>query len=183
MKIRIFAVAIAALGALGGCATYDYASGSAPGGYYSAPAQVEYYGSYNYGYGYPYGSGFGFYGYPYGGYGYPYGYYRPPYYGHGGSRPQHPRPDGHDGHGPRPPSGQHRSDRDGAPWRNLDRLTDERGQRNERQRPAPRNFQTPQGGSPRSAPAPRQRSAPPARSQGGGGMTRAIERARQSRSP
>lgn len=188
MKFRMFAVAAVALTALGGCATYDYSAGSAPGGYYTGQPQVEYYGSY--GYGYPYGGyGYGYYGSPYGYYGYPYGYggyYRPPYYGHH-PRPPRPRPGG-DG-GATPPPGDHRPDKDRAPWRDLDRLTEERGQqRSQRSRPAPRAYQqAPQGNIPRATPsAPRPQAAPaprPPRSQGGGGMTRAIEKARQAREP
>lgn len=172
MKIRLFAVATVALAALGGCATYDYASGSAPGGYYSSSPQVEYYGSY--GYGYPYGGygGYGYYGYPYGYYGYPngYGHYRPPHHGHY-PRPPRPRPGG-DGNGPPPVTGQPGKDR--APWRDLERL----GQRGEQPRQAgPRTQQAPRvSAPPRSAPAPR-----PPSSNGGGRMTRAIERARQTK--
>lgn len=196
MKFRMLAVAAVALTALGGCATYDYVSGSTPGGYYTGQPQVEYYGSY--GYGYPYGGyGYGYYGgSPYGYYGYPYGYYggyyyRPPYSSHH-PRPPHPRPGG-DGNATPPPSPPigHRPDGNRAPWRDLDRLTEEKGQqRGQRSRPAPPRAyrQAPQGNAPRAtampAPAPRpQADRPQPRSQGGGGMTRAIERARQAREP
>lgn len=171
MKIRLLAVATVALVALGGCATYDYAAGSAPGGYYSGAPRVEYYG--NYSYGYPYG-GYGYYGYPYGYYGNPYGYYgypngyyRPPYHGH---YPRPPRPDG-DGGGPRPPHAW-KPDKDRAPWRDLDRLG---GQQGERPRQvAPHTSPAPRVAAP-SRPAPAPRSS----SNGGGRMTRAIEQARQ----
>ncbi|MCY7312640.1 MAG: hypothetical protein LH491_03205 [Pseudoxanthomonas sp.] len=96
MKIRL-TISLIAVAALSGCATYDYAGGSAPGGYYvgrAAPVQVygPYYGGYGYGgqvsLGYGWGS-FGPYGYswPYYGYGGYGGYYPHPNY-----RPYHPRP-------------------------------------------------------------------------------------------
>ena len=111
---------------LGGCATYDYSAGSAPGGYYTGRPSVEYIGPYSGGYGY--GGGYGGLSYGYGGYG-GYGYLRPnrgfsggyypyypyrPYYPHpprprpdtGNPNPQNPNPPGH---GNRPP-----------PWRNPD---------------------------------------------------------------
>lgn len=100
MKLRLITALIAAA-ALSGCATYDYAGGSAPGGYYygrSAPS----YGPYDDGYGYGYPS-YGYGGYGYYGYGsyYPYYLYRP-------HRPH--RPD----HGPKPDPGSDRA----PPWRN-----------------------------------------------------------------
>lgn len=106
MKLRLITTLIA-VAALSGCATYDYAGGSAPGGYYygrSAPS----YGPYDDGYGYGYPS------YGYGGYGY-YGY--SPYYGYGGYypyyvyRPHRPHRPDHDGK-PDPDNGR------APPWRN-----------------------------------------------------------------
>mgnify|MGYP007039728057 CR=1 FL=1 len=73
MKLRLL-TAIFAIAALGGCATYDYAGGSAPGGYYYGRPTVESYGPYGSGYGYgpSYGGGYGsvYGGYGYGSYGY-----------------------------------------------------------------------------------------------------------------
>lgn len=172
MKFRAFAVTAVALAALSGCATYDYAGGSAPGGYYSGRPEVEYYG----GYGYPYGGyGYGYYGYPYGGYGYPYGgYYRPYYYGpHYPAYPSRPRPRPDGGNTqPRPPGEQ--SGQDGrAPWRDLRRIVEEN---NRTRQTAPRVYQTPQGGqAPRVAPVPRPQAAPTPRvrsSNEGGGIRR-----------
>lgn len=104
MKLRLITTLIAAT-ALSGCATYDYAGGSAPGGYYygrSAPSYYDDgygYGGSNYGYGYG-----GYYGYsPYYGYG---GYY--PYYIYRPHRPH--RPD----HDDKPDPGNDRA----PPWRN-----------------------------------------------------------------
>ncbi len=163
MKFRAFVVAAVALATLGGCATYDYAAGSAPGGYYSGQPQVEYYGGYGYpygGYGYPYGyGGYGYYAYPYGGYGYPYGYgghYYPRYhYGHV-PRPR-PRPDG--GTTQPPPSEQPRQD-GRAPWRDLRRIVEEKNRGAVRQT-APRTYQAPQGGQPaRVTPMPRPQATP-----------------------
>lgn len=123
MKLRLF-TAILAAAALGGCATYDYAGGSAPGGYYYGRAPVDSYGPYGGGYGYgpSYGyGGYAGYGYGYGGYGYsptPYygGYY--PYRPH---RPHHPRP-------PRPDDNNNppRGDRP-PPWRHPDGRYQETG--------------------------------------------------------
>ena len=105
MKLRLVTTLIAAA-ALSGCATYDYAGGGAPGGYYygrSAPSYGPYYDGYGYGYGYPlYGYG-GYGGYGYYGYG---GYY--PYYPY---RPHHPHDPGHDD---KPDPGNDRA----PPWRN-----------------------------------------------------------------
>ncbi len=109
MKLRLITTLIA-VAALSGCATYDYAGGSAPGGYYygrSAPT----YSNDGYGYGYP---GYGYGGYGYGSYGY-YGY--SPYYGYGGyypyyiHRPNRPHRPGHDD---KPDPGNDRA----PPWRN-----------------------------------------------------------------
>ncbi|MET0815578.1 MAG: hypothetical protein ABWX88_10340 [Pseudoxanthomonas sp.] len=123
MKMRLL-TALFATAALGGCATYDYAGGSAPGGYYYGRPTTEYYGPYGAGYGYgAYGyGGYGGYGYGYSPYGYSYygGYY--PYYPY---RPHHPRP-GHD-HDPdddRPPSQGGRP----PPWRRPDGRYQETGQ-------------------------------------------------------
>ena len=98
-------IAAIALTALGGCATYDYAGGSGPGGYYRGSPTYRY--TYPDGYwgGYYGGApGYGYYGYGggYGGYGYGYApyYYNRPYYV---IRPA-PRPP-HDG---RPSDGDHR---------------------------------------------------------------------------
>ena len=110
-KLRLLTTLLAAA-ALSGCATYDYAGGSAPGGYYygRASSGAGYgYGPYYDGYGYPsYGYGGGGYGYGYGG-----GYYNP-YYGYGGYypyRPYHP-------HRPRPPRPEEPGDGRAPPWRN-----------------------------------------------------------------
>ena len=125
MKLRLLST-LFATAMLGGCATYDYSAGSAPGGYYTGRPSVEYIGPYSGGYGY--GGGYGGLSYGYGGYGgygylrsnrgfsggyYPYYPYRP-YYPHpprprpdtGNPNPQNPNPPGH---GNRPP-----------PWRNPD---------------------------------------------------------------
>ena len=104
MKLRLITTLAAAV-ALSGCATYDYASGSAPGGYYygrSAPSYDPYYDGY--GYGYP--------SYGYGSYGY-YGY--SPYYGYGGYYPYYYRP-----HRPHRPDHDDKPDPDdrAPPWRN-----------------------------------------------------------------
>ena len=119
MKIRLF-TAILAAAALGGCATYDYVGGSAPGGYYYGRAPVDSYGPYGGGYGYGPSYGYGIYG----GYGYDgYGYSRYPYYG--GYYPYHP-------HRPRPPRPDHdddnppRGDRP-PPWRRPDGRYQETG--------------------------------------------------------
>lgn len=107
MKLRLITALIAAT-ALSGCATYDYAGGSAPGGYYYGRSAPSYYND-GYGYGYPgYGGygGYGYYGYsPYYGFGgyYPYYIYRP----HRPHRPDHDqKPDPDNGRAP--------------PWRNPD---------------------------------------------------------------
>lgn len=177
MKFRAFAVVAVALATLGGCATYDYVDGSAPGGYYSGQPQVEYYG----GYGYPYGGyggyGYGYYGYPYGGYGYPYGYgghyspyYYRPYY------PSHPRPRPGGGTSqpqPQPPITQQPGS-ESPPWRDLQRLRERREVQRQRVQEIPRNRTAPQA-TPRAMPAPRQQSG----NQDGGRMSRMIERARQ----
>ena len=76
MKLRILTT-LFATAMLGGCATYDYSAGSAPGGYYMGRPSVEYIGPYSGGYGY--GAGFAGLSYGYGGYG-----YSRPYYGYGG---------------------------------------------------------------------------------------------------
>lgn len=112
--MKRFLMSVIVLAGLGGCASYDYTAGSAPGGYYSGSPRYEYsypggyYGPYRGAYGYGYGlSGYG--GYGYGGYGNWPGYYgpyhrpiyivRPPYRSrgdHGG----HDRDRDHDrGHG------------------------------------------------------------------------------------
>ena len=100
MKLRLITTLIVAT-ALSGCATYDYAGGSAPGGYYYGRSAPSYYDD---GYGYGYG---GYYGYsPYYGYGgYPYYIYRPIY------RPHRPHRPDHDG---KPDPGDDRA----PPWRN-----------------------------------------------------------------
>ena len=117
-KLRLLTTLLAAA-ALSACASYDYAGGNAPGGYYYGRASSGAgYGPYYDGYGYPsYGYG-GYRGYGgYGGYrGYGYGGYYNPYYGYGGypyypyrpHRPRPPRPDQPDrpdppGHGRAPP--------------------------------------------------------------------------------
>lgn len=103
MKLRLVTTLFAAA-ALSGCATYDYAGGSAPGGYYYGRSTPSY-GPYDDGYGYGYPS------YGYGGYGY-YGY--SPYYGYGGYYPYYPyrphRP--HHNDKPDPDNGR------APPWRN-----------------------------------------------------------------
>ena len=74
MKLRLLST-LFATAMLGGCATYDYSAGSAPGGYYTGRPSVEYIGPYSGGYGY--GGGYGGLSYGYGGYGgYGYGYLR-----------------------------------------------------------------------------------------------------------
>lgn len=169
MKFRQIAVAAVALSALGGCATYDYVGAGAPGGYYSGQPRVEYYGSY--GYGYPYGGyyGNGYYGYPYGYYRPPYGYYPPNHHHH---RPQpNPRPDHGDNRPlPRPPVAD-RPGQDRAPWRDLDRLVEQRRPRQEAPRAQMPQFTAP----PRAQPAPRPSGG------SGGRLSQAIERARQQR--
>lgn len=151
MKLRLL-LATGMLVVLGGCATYDYAGGSA-GGYYrgSPETRYRYPDGYYGGYGSPYyyGAGsIGLYDYPV------YPTYRGPYYyGRPGHRPPPPRPDnghrppprpgGDPGHrpppsaggpgnqGPRPPSPRPPSTprpprpaeaRTPAPWRNLNQL-------------------------------------------------------------
>ena len=66
MKLRLLST-LFATAMLGGCATYDYSAGSAPGGYYTGRPSVEYIGPYSGGYGY--GGGYGGLSYGYGGYG------------------------------------------------------------------------------------------------------------------
>lgn len=122
MKMRLLITLVAAT-ALSGCAsTYDYAAGSAPGGYYVGRAPAASYGPFDSGYGYGgmslgygYGNygGFGGYGYsrPYYGYG---GYY--PYYPYRPYHPHPPRPPRPDIDTPRPPG---QGDRP-PPWRRPD---------------------------------------------------------------
>ena len=118
MKLRLLTTLLAA--ALSGCATYDYTSGSAPGGYYHGRPSVEYYGPYgdSYGYGYPAYGGYGYYGSR--------GYYNPRYY-YGGYYPYYPpyRP-----HRPRPPRDDHNPPVQGdraPPWRRPDGRYQESG--------------------------------------------------------
>jgi hypothetical protein len=125
MKMRLL-TALLATAALSGCATYDYAGGSAPGGYYYGRPSVEYYGPYGGGYGYgSYGyGGYGGYGYG-GGYGYsPYGYYGGyyPYYPYRPHRPHHPRPDHNDDQPPPSQGGRP------PPWRRPDGRYQDSGQ-------------------------------------------------------
>ncbi|MGH8025385.1 MAG: hypothetical protein ACREO0_01545 [Pseudoxanthomonas sp.] len=120
MKMRLL-TALFATAALSGCATYDYAGGSAPGGYYYGRPSVEYYGPYggSYGYGaYGYGDyyGYGYSPYRYGYYGSYYPYY--PY------RPHHPRPPRPDHDDDRPPSQGGRP----PPWRRPDGRYQDSGQ-------------------------------------------------------
>ncbi len=123
MKMRLL-TALFAAAALSGCATYDYAGGSAPGGYYYGRPSVDYYGPYGGGYGY------GSYGYDYGGYGYGYGYspYRFGYYGgyypYYPYRPHNPRPPRPDNDDNRPPSQGGRP----PPWRRPDGRYQDSGQ-------------------------------------------------------
>jgi len=131
MKLRLLTTLLAAA-ALSGCATYDTAGGSGPGGYYHGRPSVDYYGPYGNAYGYPsygypgygsysrYGYGpryYGAYGGYYGGYGgyynHPHRYYRPHY-------PRPPRADHDDDHGDR-------GDRP-APWRRPDGRYQDTGQ-------------------------------------------------------
>ncbi|MET1024817.1 MAG: hypothetical protein ABWX87_10975 [Pseudoxanthomonas sp.] len=110
-RLLISAIALAGLG---GCATYDYAGGSAPGGYYSGSPSYEYsypdgyYGGYGGSYGYGLYGGYGGFG-GYGGYGYSYspgyyGYYNRPYYViRPRPRPPHGDHDGHHDNDHRPP--------------------------------------------------------------------------------
>lgn len=134
---------------LTGCVSpYGYRTDQG-GDYYYAEPSVDYYDPYggpysSIGYGYPdgwygsFGYGFGYgrtpysrYGFPYGyygnRYGYPYSYYpyphrRPPHH-----RPPHTVPPGTPppgvivGNDPPPDSGPRPGDRDGGPWRHLDR--------------------------------------------------------------
>lgn len=130
MKLRLLTAFFAAA-ALGGCATYDYAGGSAPGGYYHGRPSVEYYGPYggSYGYGsYGYGSGYygGGYGYGYSPYNYGYygGYYPGGYYPYRPYRPHHPRPPRPDNDDDRPPSQGGRP----PPWRRPDGRYQDSGQ-------------------------------------------------------
>ena len=126
MKMRLLITLVAAT-ALSGCASYyDYAAGSAPGGYYVGRAPAASYGPFYDGYGYggiSLGSGYG-----YGGYG---NYWYPrPYYGFGGYypyhpyRPYHPRPPRPDTENPRPPGEGSRP----PPWRRPDGRYQETGQ-------------------------------------------------------
>ena len=109
-KLRLFTLLLAAA-ALGGCASYDYVGGNAPGGYYYGRASSGAgYGPYYDGYGYP---SYGYGGYGYGGYGYGYGGYYNPYYGYGGY-PYYP----HRPHRPRPPRPDQPGDGRAPPWRN-----------------------------------------------------------------
>jgi len=154
--------------ALSGCATYDYAGGSAPGGYYHGRPTTEYYGPYYGGYGYPgtsiyIGSGYGYYGYsryPYYGHYNPYYPYYPPRY-----RPPRPHDPGHGQKPPKPPTG---SGNRAPPWRDpTNGAWRESGQvmippRHEnRVTPAPSAPRVRSEVRPPTAPAPRQ--APPAR--------------------
>lgn len=114
---------------LAGCATgYTYRSASGDY-YYGQPSTVyrDYYGGYGYYGGYPY---YGYSPYRWGGsirysWGYPYGYgyYRSPWrgHGHGHGRPHNPRP-GNDNDG-----GSREPDRATPPWRDLDRIRNDRG--------------------------------------------------------
>lgn len=120
MKMRLL-TALFATAVLGGCATYDYAGGSAPGGYYYGRPSVDYYG--------PYGGGYGYGAYGYGGYGYGYSPYGYGYYG--GYYPYYPyRPHHH----PRPPRPDHDDDRPPSeggrppPWRRPDGSYQDSGQ-------------------------------------------------------
>ena len=119
MKMRLL-TALLATAALSGCATYDYAGGSAPGGYYYGRPSVEYYGPYGGSYGYGAYDSYGYGGYyaPYS-YGYYGGYY--PYYPYRPHRPHRPRPDNDDN---RPPSQGGRP----PPWRRPDGRYQDSGQ-------------------------------------------------------
>ena len=121
MKLRLLTT-LFATAMLGGCATYDYSAGSAPGGYYSGRPTVEYIGPYSGGYGY--GGGYGGLSYGFGGYG-RYGYLRPFYGMHGGYYPYYPhRPQHQHPPRPRPETGQpdrpHYQGGQLPPWRNPD---------------------------------------------------------------
>src|SRR5690606_19882370 len=169
MKLRMLSGLACAL-ALSGCATYDYVGTGYGGDYYSGAPVTEYH-YHEYGYGYPYyrytpGVSLGvhyYYGGRYPAYGYPaYPYYHAPYRPPvrppataGGSRPE--------GHRPPPPKHDnpgHDRPRERAPWRDLDRLREQRdGAARGPGRPQPRP-QAAQGGlyQPRpqaAAPAPR----------------------------
>ena len=119
MKMRLL-TALFATAALSGCATYDYAGGSAPGGYYYGRPSVEYYG--------PYGGGYGYGSYGYGGYGYGGGYGYSPYGYYGGYYPYYPyrphRPHRPDHNDDRPPSQGGRP----PPWRRPDGRYQDSGQ-------------------------------------------------------
>lgn len=196
MKLRLLGTLLAAA-ALGGCATYDYSAGSAPGGYYYGRPSASYVGPYNDGYGYG-GISYGYGGYGSGYYG-GYGYSRP-YYGYGGynpyypHRPYHPRPPRPDTGNPKPPE---RGDRP-PPWRNPDGRYQESGKVMipPRQRPVPTaptqpalsNPGRPQMAPPsrpmvRPAPSPQAerprqmeaRSAPPARVRSSNERARTVE--------
>ena len=121
MKTRLL-ITLVAVTALSGCAsTYDYAAGSAPGGYYVGRAPAASYGPFHGGYGY---GGMSL-GYGYGGY---YGYSRP-FYGYGGYypyhpyRPYYPRPPRPDKPDTRPPGEGNRP----PPWRRPDGRYQESG--------------------------------------------------------
>ena len=149
MKFRLL-TALFATAMLGGCATYDYSAGSAPGGYYTGRPSVEYIGPYSGGYGY--GGGFAGLSYGYGGYG-----YSRPYYGYGGYYPYRPyrpyyphppRPRPPDTENPNPPGQGGRP----PPWRNPDGRPHQIGQQPRPQyqgRPIGDNAGQPQGTAPR----------------------------------
>ena len=111
MKIRLLITFVAA-SALSGCAsTYDYAAGSAPGGYYVGRAPAASYGPFDSGYGYggmSLGYGYGNYG-RFGGYG-----YSRPYYGYGGYYPYYIYRPHHHNHNDKPDPDNDRA----PPWRN-----------------------------------------------------------------
>jgi hypothetical protein len=130
-KLLLLPAIAAAL--LAGCATYGYRNGASGDYYYGQPRTTyrsygyDAYGGYGYGYPGAYGYGPAWGGY-YGGY-----YVVPRGSWHGGHSGGHGH-DGHDGHdGGHHDDGDHGGNRPGQdrptpPWRDLDRIREERGQ-------------------------------------------------------
>lgn len=177
-------IPVAAALLLAGCVTPAQYRGGTAGGYYSAPAvRTVPYGTVGYGtrggfygsvgvgarYGYPYGvyPGYGSYGYygPYGGYGYPGFYGGPRYVGY--PYGVHPRP------GVNPPRQHPRQSRP-APWRDMPRYANPRGNAQAAPQRAPTPMAAP-ASAPRPASAPASRvQAPRAQSGQRGGALRSV---------